>query len=371
MKTIQRQLSDINGNALPQGAEINGFGIDFGNGGIKVVAALTLGGGESAFFRIKLQGLESLPSKVVFMPDGKVLIGIEAVNAERLGKACSNLIGKDSLDNPDDVYVILEDRSFTSVEVLSIFMQELKALFLDELGIDVTEYPVGMSYPANFNASQRECLGNILETAGFNIVSQQEEPIQALRSVLGEIPQGKLLVIDIGGGTSDISLQECSSQDIRILATGACSVAGIDFKNVLAQRIIESEYDGETPNDPFQMAEVSACANQALHDLTSNQSTSIALIASGLEVCEISRQEFENDAQSLLDTIEKEIHGVIDASDISIDQIDGIFLTGGGSLIPCVRERISTICFAEQYVTETPLHDVALGNAIHMYQSLQ
>lgn len=373
METILRRVPDLNNKQFPKGAKFIGTGVDFGNGGIKTIALLTLASGELAFYRVKLQGVESLPSKIVFLPQGEVLIGVEAVNAERLGKALSNLIGKDSLDQPNDVYVVLDDRELTAVQVLKVFLEEYKALINSELGIDITEYPIGISYPANFNTAQRERLLNLLNDANLKVVCHQEEPIQALRSMIKHLPKGKNLVVDIGGGTSDISLQECDPEkvELHIKATSACSVAGIDLKDIVAQIIINKDHNGQAPDDPLQMAEISACANQAKHDLTDNESTSIALTVDGFEVCEITRQEFEDAAKPLLDTIEKEIHQVIQDAGAKLSDIAGIILTGGGSITPCVRKRITDKFPVEQFVTETPLHDVALGNAVQLYETLQ
>lgn len=177
----------------------------------------------------------------------------------------SNLVfGKAALDkylqDPEEGYYIKSPKSFLGAsglaplqiqlfeDIVAAMMSNVKMLAEASLGYDITQTVIGR--PINFQGLRGEesnrqainLLTNAAKRVGFKDVEFQFEPVAAgFEFEAGLTKETRVLVVDIGGGTSDCSLllmgPELSSQVDRtqhLLAHSGVRIAGNDFDIQLA-----------------------------------------------------------------------------------------------------------------------------------------
>lgn len=104
--------------------------------------------------------------------------------------------------------------------------------------------------PTSFNHYQRSWYKNLLENIGFNVTRIISEPSSAVISFYHfnkKIPQkNKVLVIDLGGGTTDISLLEKDEEFYQVIYNkGDLYLGGEDFTKEISQNLNISNLDAE------------------------------------------------------------------------------------------------------------------------------
>jgi hypothetical chaperone protein len=205
----------------------------------------------------------------------------------------SNLLfGKAALDkyleDPEEGYYIKSPKSFLGAsglvpaqiqlfeDIVAAMMSNVKTLTEAKLQREVTKTVIGR--PINFQGlhgeeSNRQAitvLTNAAKRVGFTEVEFQFEPVAAGFEFEASLEQEtRVLVVDIGGGTSDCSmllmgpeLSQCDSRVEHLLAHSGVRVAGNDFDIQLALRGImpslgmngTSKTGKPLPTSPFRQA---------------------------------------------------------------------------------------------------------------------
>lgn len=174
------------------------------------------------------------------------------------------VFGKSALDkyleDPEEGYYIKSPKSFLGAsglapmqiqlfeDIVAAMMCNVKKLTENELGREITQTVIGR--PINFQGLHGEesnqqainVLTNAAKRIGFKEVEFQFEPVAAGFEFEASLTkETKVLVVDIGGGTSDCSMllmgPEHSNNDDRtqhLLAHSGVRVAGNDFDIQLA-----------------------------------------------------------------------------------------------------------------------------------------
>lgn len=119
----------------------------------------------------------------------------------------------------------------TLIEVIARFLREIKTRAEAATGqtfdAAISGRPVRFhSADAARDAQALVDLTKAYELAGFGSVSFLPEPEAAALSVKGE---GRILIVDIGGGTSDFTICEKAGLDTRVIASEGIRLGGTDF----------------------------------------------------------------------------------------------------------------------------------------------
>jgi hypothetical chaperone protein len=216
-------------------------GIDFGTSNSAVGWCHP---GPSALLPLE-DGHTTMPSAIFFHEEDSTISYGRAALADylagydgRLMRAMKNLLGSSLIDGHTEI----RGRGVPFRVLLTHFIAQLKARA--ELAAGRTFTSVVMGRPAFFvdgdaaaDRSAEETLGEIAAAVGFEHVAFQYEPLAAAFDYESQISREELvLVIDIGGGTSDFSLirlgpQRAGKPDRRedILAHGGVHIGGGDF----------------------------------------------------------------------------------------------------------------------------------------------
>jgi hypothetical chaperone protein len=200
---------------------------------------------------LKLEaGRETIPSVIFFsFEDDSVHFGRQAV-AEyvtgadgRLMRSLKSVLGTSLMSDTTRV----KARSYGFIEILGIFIAELKRRAESELGGALDSVVCGR--PVHFvdddavaDAAAQEQLAGAVRAQGFRHVDFQFEPIAAALDYERQVSDERLaLIVDLGGGTSDFSVVRVSPERAKsvdrggdILATAGVHIGGTDFDRLLS-----------------------------------------------------------------------------------------------------------------------------------------
>jgi len=325
-----------------------------------------------------------IPSVVGITDDGKMLIGDE-VFAENLPETQlirsvkTNLFNGDTykevtLPNGNTEQVPIEDI------VKALIGKAIERAKENEPDLQLDEVLLGC--PANWKGPERKRLAEIATEVGVSVQVDSiiDEPIAAgvswLQSLIEsgqELPDGRTLVFDYGGGTLDIAVLEVQrptaeqEPEITVLAANAQHGAGDKLDSLIAKEI-EGQIDKSKMERPEELEPLARrVANDLKHELTSKSSSTVAhkgLPSSVSLTREKLNELFEPQLNKAINlafyTIKASLLCAQDAptadyirqmtnEELSTGKtttrfttkgIDYVVLAGGMSRIPAVRERL-------------------------------
>jgi len=236
-----------------------------------------------------------------------------------------------------------------------------------------------VTVPAYFNDPMRSATRRAAELAGLDVVGLLSEPTAAaLAFGFDQRPAGATgVVVDLGGGTFDVTVMDYDGHDLAVRATGGdFYLGGANFDKVLFDYFAErfgAEY-GLDINDPAALS-LDECtqvsqdwltqAVLAKHRLTEAASAVVALQAAGLLLrVEVSRETFVARSALLLDEVSEKITDVLAAAGVAPADVSFVLAAGGSTRIPAVRERIASIFGTAPDTSVPPDEAVALGAAL-------
>ncbi len=219
-------------------------GIDFGTSNSTVALA---GQGPARLIALE-NGQPTLPSAVFWQPDAPPLFGRAAIAAYiegedgRLMRGLKSTLGSGLIDERTAV----SGRPVSFRDVLSALIAHLYA-HIQQAAPGQSQVVLGR--PVHFvdgdaaaDAAAEAALQGIAAAVGFKDIAFQFEPIAAaLQYEAGIAHEELVLIVDIGGGTSDVSLVRVSPKRARaadraddILGNGGIRLGGTDFDRALS-----------------------------------------------------------------------------------------------------------------------------------------
>ena len=141
-------------------------------------------------------------------------------------------------DMGTDKYCTLGGRAFRPEELSALVLRSLKESAEAQLGCPVSRAVI--SVPAYFGENQRQATRAAAEIAGLEVVRLINEPTAAALAygVNQTDTDQKIAILDLGGGTFDVTLLELVEGVIEICSSaGDLFLGGLDFDRALAQLI--------------------------------------------------------------------------------------------------------------------------------------
>ncbi|AGI26230.1 molecular chaperone-like protein [Pseudomonas sp. ATCC 13867] len=271
----------------------------------------------------------------------------------------------------------------------------------------------------------QDTLVAVAHKLGFKEVSFQYEPLAAAFDYERGIQREELvLIVDIGGGTSDFSLvrlsperREVADRHGDILATGGVHIGGTDFdKQLSIQGVMPLfGYGSRMKSDAFMptsyhlnlatwhtinavYAQKSQLALQNMRydivDATGidrlfklieqraghwlamqveaskielsdadRRDIDLARVEAGL-VAELSRELFEGAIGPLLERVRGSIGELLNSADVEPARVDSVFFTGGSSGVPALRQSVAAMLPNARHVDGDRFGGIGSGLAI-------
>ena len=240
-----------------------------------------------------------------------------------------------------------------------------------------------ITVPAYFDDPMRAATLRAGELAGLDVLGLQSEPTAAaLAFGYEQRPAGATgVVVDLGGGTFDVTVMEYDGNALTVRATGGDAyLGGANFDKILFDSFAEQfeATHGLDVNDPDALS-LEECtqvsqdwlmrATRAKHDLTARDRTAAALQAGGLTLrLEVRREEFLARSRILLDEMTEKMLDVVAAAGVTPKDISVVLAVGGSTRMPAVRARIRDIFGMAPDTSVRPDEAVALGAALFAAQ---
>ena len=306
-------------------------------------------------------GSKLTPSVVSFDEDGTVYVGQTAKERRITNPLETVEVFKRDMGSKREWTI--GGKKYTPTDLSALVLRTLKEDAESFLGKEITEAVI--SVPAYFNEHQRKATKIAGQLAGLKVERLISEPTAA--AIAFGIDTGAdsttIMVFDLGGGTFDISLLELDDGIMEVhCVAGDNFLGGEDFTRVIYNKFIQSNeleeefLSSNTKNHIMKQAE--ACKIT----LTDEQvATMKCKINDEMVEMTITRDEFNDDCESLLERIKKPIQRSLRDSKMSIEDIDRVVMVGGSTRLPLVRSYVSTLLKMIPDYSVNPDEVVAIG----------
>jgi molecular chaperone DnaK len=324
-------------------------------------------------------GGKAFPSYVAFDENGRKIVGEPArrqavSNPEGTVYAIKRKMGT---SYKAKVRVGKEDKEFTPEEISAMILKKIKNDASAYLGEEVKKAVI--TVPAYFNDAQRTSTKNAGEIAGLEVVRMINEPTAAcLAYGLDKDTKNKLfkiVVLDLGGGTFDVTLMEYGEGVVEVLSTaGDTQLGGTDMDNAIIDWLVQDfkKKEGiDLSHDTKAMIRLKDGAERAKIELSTTLSTQINLPyitqkegnPLHLEV-ELTRAKLEQLIEPTLRRLDPIMDRAIRDAKMSASNVDKVILVGGPTRMPSVQERFKKFFGKEPEHSVDPMECVAIGAAI-------
>ena len=235
-----------------------------------------------------------------------------------------------------------------------------------------------ITVPAYFNDDQRQATKDAGRIAGLEVLRIINEPTAAAIAYGLDKDQSKelkIIVLDFGGGTFDVTCMEMSGGVLEVISTSGdtqlggsdMDVAVIDF---LTKEILKST-GVDVLSDLTAMQRIREAAESAKIQLTSMQQTRInityltATSAGPVHFdIQLTRAKLQEIIKPVIDRLDAPIRQALIDAKWDTKTIDKVVLVGGPTRMPIVREKFESIVHKKGEGGVDPMQCVALGAAI-------
>jgi molecular chaperone DnaK len=349
------------------------IGIDLGTSNS---AAAVLRGGRPVIIPsaegVSLGG-KAFPSYVALTAEGQMLIGEPArrqaaSNPEGTATAFKRRMGRREA-------IRLRDREFSPEQLSAFLLQKIKRDAEAFLGEPVDKAVV--TVPAYFDDNQRSATKDACRIAGLEVARLVNEPTAAsLAYGLDRLGQElRVAVIDLGGGTLDVTIMEFGKGVFEVKATsGDTRLGGTDMN----QRIFEHLADRfrldtgvDLRADLKAAARLMEAAETAKIELSTNVTTRVSLpyiAAVGgtprhLEM-DLTRTELERLVRPVIDRCRASVEQALQDAGVKPADVQRIVFVGGPTRMPVVRAFFEELFGRKAEMGVDPMECVASGAAI-------
>ncbi|MFD0857558.1 Hsp70 family protein [Roseovarius aquimarinus] len=283
------------------------------------------------------------PSAVHMDASGAVIVGASArdhlINSpEATAARFKRLMGTDKS-------TALRGKPYSPEDLSSMVLRALRRDAEAHLGESVTEAVI--SVPAYFNEIQRKATIHAAELAGLKVRRLINEPTAAALAygLQDKEAENTFLIVDLGGGTFDVSILEMFSGVMEVRASaGDAFLGGEDFTDRIVAHFagqLAIKLDDLSPPD---LSRLRALADQAKHRLSDEPRAGVTYRHGEEERdLSLSRDLFETLTEDLTNRMKVPLQRAIGDAGLSAGDIDRIVLVGGATRMAPVRTLITRL----------------------------
>ena len=240
---------------------------------------------------------------------------------------------------------------------------------------------VVITVPAYFDEVRRKATQDAGYMAGCEVLDIINEPTaaavafgfqQGFLNAAGSTTQPRqVLVYDLGGGTFDVTVMEIRGSEFLALATdGDVALGGYDWD----QRLVNLAADAFQREHGLDLRENPRGGGQALAGVRRRQADALRPaqgpgrlpnIQGRPRRVEITREQFEEATQDLLDRTRFTCVQTLRAAGLEWDDLDRVLLVGGSTRMPMVRAMLQKLSGKPPDASVAADEAVAHGAALH------
>lgn len=310
-------------------------------------------------------GIDLGTSKTVIFSSSKVVLelpSVVTVDNETWEPVYYGEKAKQTLGRTPDSLTCVSPIEHGVIADYDIAEMMLKEYMQQAFGSRIVRPRIMATLPAGLTELQHHSLANVVESGGGRNISVIESPL-AVAFGLGldfSKPHGTLIV-DIGAGTTDIAVVSMGG----IAVCDSFKTASNDFDAQIA-RYIRKEYNIEI--GPLMAESIKKQIGTVVE-----RPVEIAMVAKGRNVFTGLPESFEITSTEVFEAVKETADAICNAirsvllktdPDMVADiNADGLYLTGGGSLINGMDSLIADFTGTAVHTLEDPMHSVVRGAA--------
>lgn len=243
-----------------------------------------------------------------------------------------------------------EQKRFYAEEISAMVLGHMKEVATAYLGEEAKDFVI--TVPAYFNDSARQATKDAAAIAGINVLRIINEPTAAAVAYGLDKQSGQgeknILIVDIGGGTTDFTVLTVEEGIFEVKATNGLShLGGEDFDNRLVEHLaaeFKRKHKKDLRDNPRAVKRLKVAAERAKRNLSSSASSSIELdsLYDGIDFATtITRARFEELNMDLFRKCMECVDKVLLDSGYGKGDIHDVVMVGGSIRIPKIQQMIS------------------------------
>jgi molecular chaperone DnaK len=314
------------------------------------------------------EGFPTTPSIVHFYDEGGCVVGEEAlkmvvVDPENVVRFIKRHMGE------EDFTLEFFGKSYTPQEISALILRKLKEDAEEVMGQEITDAVI--TVPAYFHSAQRGATAQAGAIAGLNVLSIINEPTAAaiaygLDRVGG---QRKLLVLDLGGGTFDVTVMAIEGTTLSTIASdGNAELGGKDWDDRLLNYVADQFFERfqlDPRDDPAPYQELYERCLHAKISLSTKDKAVIPVNFRGQRLAvKVDRDLFESLSRDLVQQCEDTSNLVLEKAGMRWGDLDDVLLVGGSTRMPMIRDMLVRLSGKQPVAGVNPDECVALGAAL-------
>ena len=310
------------------------------------------------------------PSAVSVDSQGRTLVGAAAKAREvsHPGRTACNF----KRDMGTDRTWTLGETPMRAETLSALVLSEIRQSVEEHLGQPVAEAVV--TVPAYFGEDQRRATQAACEIAGLHVERIINEPTAAALAYGFGNPQSeaKLVVLDLGGGTFDVSVLEVTDGIIEILASaGDARLGGEDFVEVMMEHCRQHflETDGlDLASEDTLAAKLRSACERTKRVLSTDPNAQIVVAGVGPTaktlVLDVTREQVHQWWAPLVARMQTPVRQALKDAGWMRGAVDHVLLVGGATRMPLVDEFVAALFNKPGTRALAPDEAVAMGAAV-------
>ena len=326
-----------------------------------------------------------IPSAEGLAAHGKMFTSVVAFTDD--GLLVGELAKERATANPERTIISIKRKMGTDYRVKidgkEYTPQEISAMILRKIKYDAEAYlgekieRAVITVPAYFNDNQRTATKDAGIIAGLEVLRLVNEPTAAslaygLDKVRKEL---KIAVLDLGGGTFDVTIMEMSKGVFEVISTsGDTQLGGTDMDDRIVYHLaneFQKKHDIDLREYKKAMARLREAAEKAKIDLSTMPSTRIHLpfITGDLSNPKhlgtiLTRAKLETLIEDVIARLDGPMECALKDAGLEPKDVDRVILVGGPTKMPVVQRKFKKFFGKEFEKGIDPMECVAKGAAI-------
>lgn len=289
-----------------------------------------------------------IPSKIYISPDNKIYCG----NYIPIG--ATNIINSFKVNIGKEYNLIRNNKEYNISDILNIFINYIKSLILKKFP-ELIKIEAVITVPSNFSDNQREIIREAFINNNFLVIRIINEPSAAsLAYGLNQVGENKIMVIDTGGGTMDITILEREDNFFQVLhSEGLNDLGGDNFTNIIVNYIIEILKISDISKESlfYTAQRIKEKLSYQEHYITNIKNVRI----------ELSLKQFNKLSSKLLQRVDDLLSNIIK----TYEGIEYFILVGGSSKMKILQDKIYDITGKKPWIHPNLESVVSEGAALY------
>ncbi|MCC9601707.1 molecular chaperone HscC [Stieleria sp. JC731] len=312
------------------------------------------------------------PSVVGVLPSGEIVVG-QAAKELRVTdpRSCVSCFKRFMAQNRR---FSIGGKTFTPPELSSMVLRSLKEDAEKFLGVEITDAVI--TVPAYFNDHARQATRLAGEMAGLNVRRMINEPTAAalVYGFHDRTDEKTITIIDLGGGTFDVTVMEVFESTLEIRSTaGESMLGGEDFTDRIVAEVLASEQvqlELAELNSPLRVARLRGECEAAKRSLSTGNSASIRVPNQDGELGDNPKQfalddeQFKKLCKPLFQRVSAPVARALRDAELGPEEIDEVILVGGATRMPAFQEFTEDFFQKPVTLRFNPDEVVALGASV-------